>query len=71
VYFIASDHKIIINEKLKDGEKQSWPILMFAYTSPGNLHGKLRKLNLPPGQCEVVSSPSVDPPLVSGPLLLM
>jgi hypothetical protein len=46
VYFIASDHKIIVNEKLKGGRKQSWPILMFAYTPPGNLHGKLRKATI-------------------------
>ena len=75
MYIIASNHKIIINEKLKVERKQSWPILMFAYTSPGHLHGEIEESynNLSPGQCEVVSSQSQipEPPLVGGPQLLM
>lgn len=76
VYLIASNHKIIIiNEKLKDERKQSWPILMLAYTLPGHLHGEIEESynNLSPGQCEVVSPQPqiVAPPLFSGPLMLM
>jgi hypothetical protein len=40
-----------MNEKLKGGRKQSWPILMFAYTPPGHLHGDIEESynNVPPG----------------------
>jgi len=60
---------------IKYERKQSWPILMFAYTSPGHLHREIEKgyniLSL--SQYKVVSSQpqSAEPPIVSRPILLM
>ena len=71
VHSIASNHKIITNEKVKGERKHSWPILMFAYTSPGHLHGETEESynTLSPSQFQRVSyqPQSVEPPLVSDP----
>lgn len=74
--FAASTRRIITNEKLKlTGRKRSWPILTYVYIPPGYLHGETEKRynNPSPGQFKVVCSKpqSVQPPFVSGPLILM